>query len=132
MTPGEGFIAQNVAAGALADSPADPTSRNLTDRDTARSGFRLFPDTLGGWSLYPPNRSPTKRSARPASTAAACEIEVCQGVLIIDDNPDDAELTIRALKGLNPVDHLVWIKDGAQALDFLFHQGAYADHVGCG
>ncbi len=44
----------------------------------------------------------------------------------MEDNPNDAELAIRALKKHNLANHLEWIKDGAAALDFLFQRGDYA------
>jgi len=47
-------------------------------------------------------------------------------VLLVEDNPTDAELCIRALKKSNLANNLVWVKDGAEALDFLFAGGAYA------
>jgi CheY-like chemotaxis protein len=46
-------------------------------------------------------------------------------ILLVEDNPTDAELTIRALKKNNLANKLVWVKDGAEALDFLFATGAY-------
>ncbi len=48
-------------------------------------------------------------------------------ILLVEDNPRDAELTIRALKKNNLANHLVHVEDGAQALDFLFGRGKYAD-----
>ncbi|HEY0196563.1 MAG TPA: response regulator [Methanobacterium sp.] len=48
-------------------------------------------------------------------------------ILLVEDNPTDAELTIRALKKKNLTNKLVWVKDGAEALDFLFATGEYAD-----
>lgn len=48
-------------------------------------------------------------------------------VLIVEDNMSDAELTIRALKKNHLANRLAHVKDGAEALDFLFAQGAYAD-----
>ena len=47
-------------------------------------------------------------------------------ILLVEDNPTDAELTIRALKKKNLANKLVWVQDGAQALDFIFATGAYA------
>jgi len=47
-------------------------------------------------------------------------------ILLVEDNPADAELCIRALRKHNFANELVWVKDGAEALDFLFHTGAYA------
>ena len=48
-------------------------------------------------------------------------------ILLVEDNPTDAELAIRALKKNNLANKLVWVKDGAEALDFIFARGAYAD-----
>lgn len=47
-------------------------------------------------------------------------------ILLVEDNPTDAELTMVALKEHNLANKLVWVKDGAEALDFLFATGAYA------
>jgi CheY-like chemotaxis protein len=47
-------------------------------------------------------------------------------ILLVEDTPADAELTIRALKKRSLINNLVWVKDGAEALDFLFAAGAYA------
>ena len=47
-------------------------------------------------------------------------------ILLVEDNPTDAELTMVALKEYNLANKLVWVKDGAEALDFLFATGAYA------
>ncbi|MBU1214696.1 MAG: response regulator [Gammaproteobacteria bacterium] len=51
-------------------------------------------------------------------------------ILLVEDNPTDAELCIRALKKSNLANKLVWVKDGAEALDFIFATGAYTErHV---
>jgi two-component system response regulator len=47
-------------------------------------------------------------------------------VLLVEDNPRDAELTIRALKRHNLANQLFHVSDGAEALDFLFGRGQYA------
>jgi CheY-like chemotaxis protein len=47
-------------------------------------------------------------------------------ILLVEDNPTDAKLCIRALKKSNLANKLVWVKDGAEALDFLFATGAYS------
>lgn len=53
-------------------------------------------------------------------------------ILLVEDNPTDAELAIRALKKANLANNLVWVKDGAEALEFLFATGAYSGrNVGC-
>jgi CheY-like chemotaxis protein len=48
-------------------------------------------------------------------------------ILLVEDTAADAELTMRALRKHSLVNSLVWVKDGAEALDFLFATGAYAD-----
>ncbi len=48
-------------------------------------------------------------------------------VLLVEDNATDAELTLRALRGRGLRNRFVVVKDGAEALDFLFARGAYAD-----
>jgi two-component system response regulator len=47
-------------------------------------------------------------------------------ILLVEDTPADAELTMRALKKHSLVNKLVWVKDGVEALDFLFASGTYA------
>jgi len=47
-------------------------------------------------------------------------------ILLVEDNPSDAELTIRALNKYHIANKLIHLKDGAQAIDFLFGKGAYA------
>jgi two-component system, response regulator len=46
-------------------------------------------------------------------------------ILLVEDNPRDAELTIRALKRHHLANQLHHVMDGAQALDFLFGRGKY-------
>jgi CheY-like chemotaxis protein len=48
-------------------------------------------------------------------------------ILLVEDNPTDAELTTEALREGNLANHLVWVKDGAEALDFIFARGKYSD-----
>lgn len=48
-------------------------------------------------------------------------------ILLVEDNESDAEMTIRALRKNNLANQLLHLKDGQQALDFLFMQGEYAD-----
>ena len=47
-------------------------------------------------------------------------------ILLVEDNASDAEMTIRALKKYNLGNRLLRVKDGAEALDFLFAVGPYA------
>jgi two-component system response regulator len=48
-------------------------------------------------------------------------------ILLVEDNPRDAELTIRALKKKNLANSLYHVEDGVEALDFLFARGRYSD-----
>ncbi len=48
-------------------------------------------------------------------------------ILLVEDNPDDAELTIRAIKKHNLANKLFWVKDGEEALDFIFSSGEYTN-----
>ena len=44
-------------------------------------------------------------------------------ILLVEDNPDDAELAIRAVKKHNLANKLYWVKDGEEALEFIFANG---------
>jgi two-component system response regulator len=46
-------------------------------------------------------------------------------ILLVEDNPDDVELTIRAFKKSNIGNKVVVAKDGVEALDFLFGTGVH-------
>jgi two-component system response regulator len=52
------------------------------------------------------------------------EIETID-ILLVEDNPHDAELTVRALKKRNLANRIFVAEDGAQALDILFARGQY-------
>lgn len=50
-------------------------------------------------------------------------------ILLVEDNPDDVELTLRALKKNNVTNRVVVVQDGAEALEYLFATGRYADRL---
>ena len=47
-------------------------------------------------------------------------------ILLVEDNPDDEALTLRALRKANVGNDVAVVRDGAEALEFLFGTGAYA------
>jgi two-component system response regulator len=47
-------------------------------------------------------------------------------ILLVEDSDTDAEMTMRALGRHKLANNLVWVKDGTEALDFLFRRGVYA------
>jgi len=51
-------------------------------------------------------------------------------ILLVEDNPDHAELTLRALRDGNMLNEVFWVKDGEEALDFLYQRGRYANGAG--
>ncbi len=48
-------------------------------------------------------------------------------ILLVEDNPNDVELTLRALKKRNLANKVHVVKDGAEALEFIFGTGTYAE-----
>lgn len=48
-------------------------------------------------------------------------------ILIVEDNPQDAELTIRALKKINLANHIMVAEDGEEALDIIFSKGVFEE-----
>jgi two-component system response regulator len=51
-------------------------------------------------------------------------------LLLVEDNPDDVKLTLRAFKRNNMVNPIVVARDGVEALDFLFARGDHAERAG--
>ena len=48
-------------------------------------------------------------------------------ILLVEDNPNDEELTLRALRKHNLANRVHVVRDGAEALEFIFATGAYTD-----
>jgi CheY-like chemotaxis protein len=46
-------------------------------------------------------------------------------ILLVEDNPEDAEMTLRALRKRNLANHVHWVRDGEEALEYLFCSGRY-------
>jgi len=50
-------------------------------------------------------------------------------ILLVEDDPDHVELTIRALKEHHVLNKVYVAKNGQEALDFVYHRGSYADET---
>jgi two-component system, response regulator len=50
-----------------------------------------------------------------------------KSILLIEDNPDDEALALRAMSKMNIVNQVIVARDGAEALDFLFATGSYTN-----
>jgi two-component system, response regulator len=53
-------------------------------------------------------------------------------ILLVDDSPLDAELAMRGLKEHNLANNVVWVKDGEQALDYVYRRGQFEGRSGTG
>jgi two-component system, response regulator len=51
-------------------------------------------------------------------------------ILLIEDNPQDAELIVRAIRRQNIANPMITLEDGAEALDFIFCRGEYSARDG--
>src|SRR5271166_4680179 len=73
----------------------------------------------GGPTGAPPSSSPSG-GAIPMLDHHTVEI------LLVEDNPDDVELTLHAFKKSKLVNRIQIVRDGAEALDYLFGEGEFA------
>ena len=48
-------------------------------------------------------------------------------ILLVEDSEHDAEMTMRVLKRRGIVNEIAWVKDGVEAVEYLFCEGEYAD-----
>ena len=53
-------------------------------------------------------------------------------ILLVEDNPLDAELTLRGLRQQKVANNITWVKDGEEALNYVFRRGAYAGRTDSG
>jgi CheY-like chemotaxis protein len=54
-------------------------------------------------------------------------VKQSRSILLVEDNPDDVELTLRAFRRHGIADDLVVARDGEEALDYLFAEGVHAN-----
>jgi two-component system response regulator len=50
-------------------------------------------------------------------------------ILLVEDNPADAEMTLRVLRRHQVAARVEWLKDGAEAIDYMLRRGSYADRA---
>ncbi|HTZ52888.1 MAG TPA: response regulator [Spirochaetia bacterium] len=55
---------------------------------------------------------------------------VAKTILLVEDNPQDEKLSLRALKKINLANRIVAVRDGQQALDYLFQEGEFSGREG--
>ncbi|MBI2240918.1 MAG: response regulator [Magnetospirillum gryphiswaldense] len=55
---------------------------------------------------------------------------IIRSILLVEDNPQDEMLILRALRKINLVNTIDVARDGQQALDYLFAEGEFADRAG--
>src|SRR5688572_20182976 len=110
-TYGESFSVTVVAHGPSARSmPVQrSTSRFLLPRPVCRS-----------------QSGPRPTRSRDAGPGVSTVTDV-KRILIAEDNENDLELTLAALESNRLANEIVVVRDGAEALDYLFRRGAYAD-----
>ena len=48
-------------------------------------------------------------------------------ILLAEDSDTDGEMTLRALRKKGITNNLTWVRDGEEALDFIYHRGSYAE-----
>jgi CheY-like chemotaxis protein len=93
-------------------------SRNVSLETIERlaQALQISMSTLFSYKLLP-----EKPAARPVTEDKMVDI------LLVEDNPDDANLTLRTLNRANIANRIQVVRDGAAALDYLFCIGAFAN-----
>jgi two-component system, response regulator len=81
--------------------------------------------------VQPPRVDDEARStnARPFLSLSSADVLVdqCVEILLVEDNPNDEQLAIHAFKRQHIANHVHVVRDGAEALEYVFCTGAYAD-----
>ncbi len=69
---------------------------------------------------------PSDDVAEPTGRQRVSEAGVAMDILLVEDNPDDVELTLQAFRAARLKNRIHTVQDGREALDFLFRQGEYS------
>lgn len=67
------------------------------------------------------------RSSRGEAVDSVLSTDELVHILLVEDQPEDVELTLNALKSAHIANRVSVVRDGAEALDFLFSMGAHAE-----
>ena len=103
------YNAARSSCGALnIDDHHNDAGRGLTDPEKSRGW------TGNGSAAFALLGTPLPSPTRKENMSTETPIEI----LLVEDNENDAELTIRALKKRNLANYIRWVKDGEEALDF--------------
>lgn len=68
---------------------------------------------------------PDQASGSATGLKSGGSVDECVDILLVEDNPDDIELTLRAFKRARIKNRLQVVRDGEEALDFVFGTGPY-------
>jgi CheY-like chemotaxis protein len=58
-------------------------------------------------------------------------MNINKSILLVEDNPQDEKLVLRALRKVNLANQVDVVRDGQQALDYMFREGEFAVREGC-
>src|SRR5207302_3169953 len=107
------------------------SSSASTARPSSREPGSAWPSCSGSSSVMEVASGPRARSARarPFSSRSAVPRMAAReqvDILLVEDNQYDEKLTLRALRKHHLANHIHVVRDGAEALDFVFARAAYA------
>src|SRR3989454_11903713 len=115
------------------------TSTNSSASSSACIGPRSMREPVSVWPSFNASSTATAGASgrkRPSTRARHSTLlskeqlpmlEKSVEILLVEDNPNDVELTLHAFRKHNLANRVHVARDGAEALDFLFRTGAYKD-----
>src|ERR1051326_2687344 len=96
----------------------------------SRSSSESFNGTAAGFGRsQPPGRARPSRSRYPKRQEEKMDDREVE-ILLVEDNESDLELTLRALRKVTLANKFSAVRDGAEALDYLFATGEYSERDG--